>query len=338
MIRIREGSLPPQIIGDRIDAAEGPRCTDAAPICLGASAARMCGDLLKAILSKHNYPTPAVFLAATASERISWLLWIFVVILLGFALSKHLSEHLQDTCVEEIECETHAAVIRTLADAGPHRVLLRQSLAHGVLVALVTVVMFYGFIAFYEGSRAEQASIDVAVTIAQNDLGMSCDDPVDLGTIDGTGDTDSYHASRATRCTVVSTSAGGYILQWRTTTNRNGTLTGSLIHTSLDTAIRPFTRSVNAPAAWSLPDSESAWAGRLSSMSTTVDTATWGTDGAGERWQMVHTGSTTIARRNSRTDDIGDTEYVGFRAGIGAAVALPDGTYQGTVVFTAIAP
>lgn len=196
-------------------------------------------------------------------------------------------------------------------------------------------IMTYGGIVVLEYVGA--ASTTVGFVITNPSLSISCDASATLGTITVTGDTGPYAPVRSTNCTISTTASNGYSLQWRVSTGSGGTATGTLISESSNTIAAYTPLTAGTPETWSVASSDSEWGGRLSSTSTTVSTATWGTDSSSERWLNVSTGGTTIANRSSPTiNGSPDTERIGFRAQIGAAKNQPVGTYQANIVLTAI--
>ncbi len=189
-------------------------------------------------------------------------------------------------------------------------------------------------------------SLTVAATITN-----SCDATLNIGTITGTGDSSSnngYDTSDDTTCTVITNNQTGYTFGWQVTTGTGAagarTGTGHMNGFVSGNRIAPLKPAVaSTPEVFNtstISTTDSRWAGRLSSNSTTATGAGmhWGTDvnGAADRWLNVATGSTiNIAKRNSVTSASGDTELIAFRAIIGTSKIQPTDTYKVTVVFTA---
>jgi hypothetical protein len=116
----------------------------------------------------------------------------------------------------------------------------------------------------------------------------------------------------------------------------NGFVSGNRIH-----PLKPA--AANTPEAFNtttVGTSDSRWAARLSSTSTTNTGAgmTWGTNAGDttDKFLNVATGSTVnIAKRSTQTLAAGDSEVVQFRAIVGSSYIQPTDTYKVTVTFTA---
>ena len=154
-------------------------------------------------------------------------------------------------------------------------------------------------------------------------ISLSCVFPVDIGIIDGVG-----QSTGSGTCTVITDNDGGYSLSWSVTTGSGGTSTGYMINPE-EEVIAPLTVAVpGTPETWSVASSDSRWGGRLSSVSTDTDSM-WGTDASSEKWLNVGTGSTTtVVERGTRTDVAGSEEILEYRAEIGSAKVQAPGTYE----------
>jgi len=199
-------------------------------------------------------------------------------------------------------------------------------------------------------AASSQSSTIVSLTVAAT-ISNSCTSTLNIGTITGTGDSSSnngYDSGDATACTVITNNQTGYTFGWQVTTGTGAagarTGTGHMNGFVAGNRLAPLKPSVASTPeilnTSTISTTDSRWAGRLSSTSTTNTGAGlhWGTDvnGANDRWLNVATGSTiNIAKRNSVTTSGGDTENVGFRAIIGTSKIQPTDTYKVTVVFTA---
>lgn len=202
---------------------------------------------------------------------------------------------------------------------------------HALNLLVLGFLSIYGTAAFLEWTGA--ASSDMGIQFFVSNTSVSCTSSLNLGTITVTGDTGGYTSSKAVTCLVSTSDPDGYTLSWQVRTGSGGTSTGRLIST-LEDVIEPYAPAVSGtPETWTIPASTSAWGGRLSSDSTIVNTATWGTDGATEKWLNVGTGSYVVAQTSSQTSGT-DTEKIGFRAQIGASKEQPIGTYSTSVTFT----
>lgn len=211
-------------------------------------------------------------------------------------------------------------------------------------VGIAAVISLYAIVAFLaEPLRTLAANTAVVNLTVAAGITNNCTGPVSLGTITGDGDTGTYSGARATTCTVRTNDSAGYTLAWRilTGSGHNGvgqSGTGFLNDGAGNKITSYFPAVANTPETWNFTDQTKAlWGGRLSSTSTTVSTATWGTDASTEKWLNVGTGSYTIATRTSATTNGGDSEVIGFRAQIGTSKIQPTGTYTATVTFTATA-
>lgn len=201
-------------------------------------------------------------------------------------------------------------------------------------MAITAVLLLLALFLLWESTHAQSAT--VGITVIGTDIGLSCTSPVALGTLTVNGDSGVYSGSRATTCTIVTNNPAGYSLTWRVSSGSGGTATGRLISQHND-LIEPFTpAAAGTPEAWSVNATDAEWGGRVSTDSTTVSAAAWGTDGISERWLNVATGSAVIVNRPTPTAGSGDSEYIGFRAEIGGGTSRPAGTYSATVIFTAI--
>lgn len=207
------------------------------------------------------------------------------------------------------------------------------------------------------GATTDTESAIVQVTLAAA-IGMNCDangggagsgETLALSTITDWGDTGPLNATvtvgtNAVQCIIRTNNSAGWDLAWRVTTGSGGTSTGYMIN-QFENVIDYFeSTNETTPTAWNggtePAANESAWGGRLSSTSDHFADSplTWGTNTVNgtEKWLKVSSGSTTvIATGTNATDDTGDSNYIGFRVGVGADKIQPTGTYQVTVVFTA---
>ncbi len=176
------------------------------------------------------------------------------------------------------------------------------------------------------------------VSFTVSNLSLSCGSSLSLGVIPVTGDTGAYASERKVSCLIEAGTPDGYTLQWKSQPQSGGTATGSLRNQNGDT-IGAYTPAVSGtPEIWSVSANVSEWGGRVSSTSTTVSTALWGTDGSSEKWLNVSTAGATIVSRSSATSSGSpDTENIGLRAEIGPQALQPGGTYQAAILFTAVA-
>lgn len=203
---------------------------------------------------------------------------------------------------------------------------------HTFNIFILLTVCSYGAVMLLEYVGA--ASMTVSFTVSN--MSLSCEGSVALGTIAITGNTGPYSSARKTTCTIETSNANGYALQWKTEPLSGGTGTGSLRSENGDT-IAAYTPVVTGtPEIWSMATNASEWGGRVSSTSTTMSTGIWGADGSSEKWMNVSMTGSTIVTRNSATGGSPDTENIGFTAEVGSNKSQPAGTYQARIVFTAI--
>ncbi len=186
------------------------------------------------------------------------------------------------------------------------------------------------------GATATETAL-VQVTIAEG-ITITCDDSVNLGTINQYGDTGVYSANKDIRCVIRTNDSDGYNLAWRVTTGSGGVGTGYMI-SQFEDRISPLNSGYTLRVIDTGLEGRALWAGRLSSTSSghSASPLSWGADGAtgSELWLGVASGaSVTIARRNTETSSGGAVENIGFRVKVGSSVIQPTGNYQVIVNFT----
>jgi len=218
-----------------------------------------------------------------------------------------------------------------------------------VTVGIAATVALYAMVLVlaepFRGMAADSSSNTAVTLTVAAAISNSCTSSVSMGTITGTGDSDSggFNAAHAATCTISTNNYTGYSLGWRVTTGTGAagarTQTGHLNgYKTTSNVIRAYTPAVaGTPETLSVGASDSRWAARLSSTSTTPGGAiSWGSDGASDTWLNVATGSVvTISNRSTATSFAGDTQLIGFRAIIGSSKIQPTDTYKAIVVFTA---
>ena len=197
-------------------------------------------------------------------------------------------------------------------------------------------------------SSSSIVTLEVAAAVSN-----SCTATINIGPLSGTsvGDTSStggYDGADAVTCTVITNNSTGYTLGWIVSTgtgaagartgtgHMNGFVSGNRI-APLKPAIASTPEAFNTTTVGA---SDSRWAGRLSSTSTTATGAgmTWGSNAGNttDRFLNVATGSTVnIAKRSTQTLAAGDSELVQFRAIVGSSYIQATDTYKVTVTFTA---
>jgi hypothetical protein len=200
---------------------------------------------------------------------------------------------------------------------------------------------------------AATATDDVEVQLTVNEAtSLGCEgtdantvfdtfEPVSLGSITYSGDTGAptyATMDKSAWCYAKTNNNGGYTLGWHIASGSGGFYTGYLI-SQFEDKIAPFgAGSGNSTATWSVNANDARWGGRVSSTSSGSQTGPYqfGTDGGGEKWARVKTGSTVAIRRSSSAAQhgSGDLIKVGFRAQVGTSLSQPAGLYKATVVFT----
>ncbi|MFA5994585.1 MAG: hypothetical protein WC823_06540, partial [Parcubacteria group bacterium] len=164
-------------------------------------------------------------------------------------------------------------------------------------------------------------------------MNVACSPTVTMGNIIlGTGKSDL--TTNTSACTIKTNASNGYSLALKAQTSANLT-SGSDI-------IAPITATT--PATWNttaVPTTASGWGFRLSSTSTTPNSATWGTDdqsgtdyGTTAKWYKAATSDYALVTRPTETTFAGDTENINFGAEVGTAMLQPTGNYTSTVVVT----
>lgn len=156
----------------------------------------------------------------------------------------------------------------------------------------------------------------------QTFISLSGPSNLSIGTIAGTG-----QKTASGSFTVTTDATAGYSLSWQAS---------AVVMDSGTDTIAAFTPTVaNVPDTWTINATDSEWGGRLRNDSTD-SAAEWGNDGAGKNWLNVATSSRIVVSRTTRTAVAGSSEYLEFRAEIGASKIQLPGTYNVTVTMTAV--
>lgn len=164
-------------------------------------------------------------------------------------------------------------------------------------------------------------------------LSFSCTDPIAMGTIVGTGQ--SNLATNVSTCNVKTDNPAGYKLYWQASAANMTSGTDSIA------AYTPVTPST--PETWSVSADDSEWGARLKkSGTTTYDATKWGNANDGDsyvssdaKWLNVSpSGYFEIVERTTPTAAEGDDELIQFGAEVGSNRWQIGGDYVVDVVMT----
>lgn len=241
----------------------------------------------------------------------------------------------------------------------PERRVRVLSLGLAASVSLYTLVVMVAEPMRALGATTDSETAVVEITLGAS-IGINCDadgsgagsgETLSLSGFNDSGDTGELNGTvtvgtNAVNCNVRTNNTAGYNLAWQATSGSGAANTGYLI-SQFEDIIHPFRYTAGSdafatPTAWdgnSVPSTVSAWGGRIAQSSSghSASPIAWGNDASSaEKWMAVSTGSTTtIARENTETQELGSNNYVGFRVEVGGDKIQPTGTYQSTVTFTA---
>lgn len=304
----------------------------------------LCTDAtINCLMKALQYDTQSYLLIPLPQYALHYpseLLFLFLLIILLGVLGWKASRALYYRFLRKAHAFSVLPVVKITRNSSP-ALSMRISKAKPdyrkqAIIAGVILCTGYMLFAQHEGTHAQSnAGSVVGVDVVQGMLLFGCSGDGLLGTIQDTGDTGPYQIAHAIHCTITNLQhAAGYTLVWQAT--GNGTASGSMINQT-GKLIAPYQpQTAGVPELWSVMAAQTAWGGRLSSTSTTVDTARWGIDGISEKWLNVATGSTVLATTSGLTASGGDLESIGMRAQVGADVSQEAGTYTVPVIFTIV--
>lgn len=170
-------------------------------------------------------------------------------------------------------------------------------------------------------------------TASEYQISIACDSSVTMSAITGTGKS-NLTSNNSANCNVDTDNPAGYLLTWKASD------VDMISSTEPLDKINGYTPdSAGVPESWLIDSATSEWGGHLGSVSTTVNTTTWGSEDSyvNGKWINIGTADSEIASRVDRSEIGGDNEILWFGSEIGANKNQPTGEYEVSITVTAVA-